>query len=71
MMWFEKENALFQGFPSFRFCHILEIENSEISESFLLLQIFIVSIAVNMGKVKTSLNFKLIDLMTSCLTSNK
>ena len=40
-------------FSSFRFCPILEIENLETSESFHLLQIFIVYITLSMGKVKT------------------
>ena len=53
MMWFEKEKYPIPRFPSFRFCPILEIENLETSESFHLLQIFIVSITLSMGKVKT------------------
>ena len=34
-----------QKFPSFRFCPMSKIENSEISESFLLLQTFEVVVA--------------------------
>ena len=49
-MWFEKKKC---PFPSFRFWPILEMENLKTSESFHLLQIFIVSITLNMGKVKT------------------
>ena len=52
-MWFEKKKCSFPRFSSFRFCPILEIENLETSESFRLLQIFIVSVALNMGKIKT------------------
>ena len=52
-MWFEKKKCSFPRFPSFRFCPILAIENLETSESFRLLQIFIVSVALNMGKIKT------------------
>ena len=51
--WFEKKKCSFPRFPSFRFCPILEIENLETSKSFRLLQIFIVSVALNMGKIKT------------------
>ena len=50
---FEKKKCPFPKFPSFWFCPILEIENFEILESFHLLQIFIVSITLSMGKVKT------------------
>ena len=53
MMWFEKEKCPFPRFPCFRFCPVLEIENLENSESFHLLQIFIIYITLNMGKVKT------------------
>ena len=53
MMWFKKKKCQSPTFPSFRFCPILEIENLETSESFHLLQIFIVSITLSMGKVKT------------------
>ena len=68
-MWFEKKKCPFPRFPSFRFCPILEIENLETSESFHLLQFFIVSVELSMGKIKNlSLNFKLTDLI---LTSNK
>ena len=35
-----EEKRKFPMFPSFRFCPIPKIENSEISESFVLLQIF-------------------------------
>ena len=59
MMWFEKKKCPFPRFPSFRFCPILEIENLETSESFHLLQIFIVSITLSMGKVKTSSEFEI------------
>ena len=55
MMWFEKKkmpNSKVSEFSSL-FCPILEIENLETSESFHLLQIFIVSITLSMGKVKT------------------
>ena len=41
MMWFKKKKCQSPTFPSFRFCPILEIENLETSESFLLL-IFLV-----------------------------
>ena len=53
MMWPEKEKYPIPRFPSFRFCPKLEIENLETSESFHLLIIFIVSIILSMGKVKT------------------
>ena len=53
MMWFEKKKYPFPSFPSFRFCPILEIEYLETSESSHLLQIFIVSITLSMGKFKT------------------
>ena len=52
-MWFEKKKYPIPRFPCFRFCPVLEIENLEASESFHLLQIFIISITLNMGKVKT------------------
>ena len=42
MMWFNKKKKQFPRFPSFRFCPIPKIENSEISESFLLLQFLVV-----------------------------
>ena len=42
-MWFnEKKKKKFPKFPSFRFCPIPKIENSEISESFILLKSLIV-----------------------------
>ena len=59
----------FPRFPSFRFCPIFEIENLESLESFPLLQVFIVSSTISMGKI--SLNFKLVSLMSLCHTSNK
>ena len=37
-MWFNKKKYHFPRFPSFRFCPIPKIENSEILESFLLLK---------------------------------
>ena len=37
-MWFEKKKCQFPIYPSYRFCPIPKIENSEISESFLLLK---------------------------------
>ena len=37
-----EEKRKFPRFPSFRFCPVLKIENSEISESVLLLQILTV-----------------------------
>ena len=40
-MLLEEKKREFPRFPSFRFCPIPKIENSEISESFLLLQILI------------------------------
>ena len=46
-MWFEKKKM------RIRFCPILEIQNLETLESFRLLQIFIVSITLSRGKVKT------------------
>ena len=52
-MWFEKKKCPIPRFSSFRFCPILEIEDLETSENFHLLQIFIVSITLGMGKVKT------------------
>ena len=39
-----EEKQEFPRFPSFRFCPITKIENSEISESFLLLQILKVAV---------------------------
>ena len=59
MMWFEKKKCPFPRFPSFRFCPILEIENLETSESFHLLQIFVVSIKLSMGKLKTLIEFQI------------
>ena len=53
MMWFENKKCSFLMFPSFRFCPILEIENLETSESFPLLQIFVISITLSIVKVKT------------------
>ena len=52
-VWFEKEKCPFPRISGFRFCTILEIENLETSESFRLLQFFIVLIALSMGKIKT------------------
>ena len=42
IMWFEKKKCQFPRFPSFRCCAIPKIENSEISESFLLLKFLVV-----------------------------
>ena len=42
MMWFNKKKYQFPRFPSLRFCPIPKIENSEISESFLLLKFLVV-----------------------------
>ena len=42
MMWFEKKKCSFPRFPSFRFFPIPIFENSEISESFLLLKFLVV-----------------------------
>ena len=42
-MLFDKEKFQYLGFPSFRFCTIPKIENSEIWESFLLLKFLVVS----------------------------
>ena len=42
MMCFEKKKCQFPRFPSFRFCPIPKIENSEILESFLLLKFLVV-----------------------------
>ena len=44
---FLEEKRKFPRFPSFRFCPIPKIENSEISESFLLLQILIVAVTIS------------------------
>ena len=44
-MWFKKKKCPFPRFPGFQFCPILEIENMETSESFRLLQFFIVWVA--------------------------
>ena len=41
-MWFNKEKIQFPRFPSFRFCPIPKIENSEISESFILIKFLVV-----------------------------
>ena len=41
MMWFNKNKQNFSRFPSFRFDPITKVENSEISEMFLILQSFI------------------------------
>ena len=42
-MWFNKKKKYqFPRFPSFRFCPIPKIENSEISESFILLKFLVV-----------------------------
>ena len=38
--WIKKKKRTPQRFPSFQFCPIPKIENSEISESVILLQIF-------------------------------
>ena len=59
MMWFQKEKCPISRFPSLRFCPILEIENLETSESFHLLQIFVVSIKLSMGKLKTLIEFQI------------
>ena len=40
-MWFEKKKCQFPIYPSYRFCPIPKIENSEISESFLLLKFLV------------------------------
>ena len=53
MMWFEKKKRQFPRFANFQFCPILEIKNLETSASFHLVQIFIASITLSMGKVKT------------------
>ena len=52
-IWFEKKKCPFPRFSGFRFFPILEIENLETSESFPLLQMFIVLISQSMGKLKT------------------
>ena len=52
-MWFEKKKCPFPRFASLRFCPILETENLETSESFGLLQFFIVLVALRMRKMKT------------------
>ena len=39
-----RKKCQFSTFPSFQFCPILEIENLETSESFRLLQFFIISV---------------------------
>ena len=39
-----EEQRKFVRFPSFRFCPIPKIENSEISETFILLQILTVAV---------------------------
>ena len=41
-MWFSKKKFQFPKIPSFRFCPIPKIENSEISETFLLLKFLVV-----------------------------
>ena len=41
-MWFNKEKIQFPRFPSFRFCPIPKIENSEISENFILIKFLVV-----------------------------
>ena len=45
---FEKKKCPFPRFPSFRFCPIPKMENSEISESFLLLKLLVVSKTQNL-----------------------
>ena len=52
-MWFEKKKCPCPRFPNFQFCPIFEIENLETWESFRILQVFIVSVALSMGKIKT------------------
>ena len=52
-MWSEKKKCPFPRFPGLQFFPILEIENLETSESFPLPQIFVVSVALSMGKIKT------------------
>ena len=52
-MWFNKKKRQFQRFPSFRFCPVLEIENLKTTESFRLLQTFIVLVVLSMEKIKT------------------
>ena len=41
-MWFNKEKIQFPRFPSFRFCPIPKIENSEISKSFISIKFLVV-----------------------------
>ena len=41
-MWFNKKKHQFPRFPSFRFGPIPKIENSEISESFILLKCLVI-----------------------------
>ena len=41
-MWFEKKKCQFLRFTSFQFYPVPKIENSEISESFLLLKVLVV-----------------------------
>ena len=56
---FDKKKCLFPKFPSLRFCIILEIENSETLKCFRLLQAFIVSVALSMGKVQPFIEFQI------------
>ena len=53
MMWFNKKKKI-PRFPSFRFCLIPKIENSEISESFLLLQFLVVYETQNLKTEKVT-----------------
>ena len=41
-MWFNKKKKKFPSFLSFQFCAIPKTENSEISESFILLKFLVV-----------------------------
>ena len=45
--------------PISKFCPTPKIDSSEISESFLLLQIFIVSVALSMGRLKFFIDFQI------------
>ena len=53
-MLFHKKKKQFSRFPSSGFCPIPKIENSEISESFLLLQLLAVDETQNLKTEKTT-----------------
>lgn len=59
MICFKKKKRRFPRFPSFRFCPIYRIENSETSESSLLLQVLTVMVSQELETTKRELRQKL------------